>query len=35
MDKKEICLIVKAIAAGMLAACQTMTEEKETKDDER
>jgi hypothetical protein len=35
MDKKEICLIVKAIAAGMLDACQTMVEEKETKDDER
>jgi hypothetical protein len=33
MDKKEICLIVKAIAAGMLAACQTMTEEKETPDE--
>ena len=30
MDKKEICLIVKTIAAGMLAACQTMAEEKET-----
>jgi hypothetical protein len=24
MDRKEICLIVKVIAAGMLAACQTM-----------
>jgi hypothetical protein len=35
MDKKEICLIVKAIAAGILAACQTMAEEKEVKDDER
>ena len=35
MDKKEICLIVKAIAAGMLAACQTMSEEKGAKDDEQ
>ena len=34
MDRKEICLIVKAIAAGMLAACQTMAGEKEAKDDE-
>jgi len=34
MDKKEICLIVKAIAAGMLAACQTMAEEKETRDEQ-
>jgi hypothetical protein len=33
MDRKEICLIVKAIAAGMLAACQTMTEEKEMTDE--
>jgi hypothetical protein len=33
MDKNEICLIVKAIAAGMLSACQTMTEEKETRDE--
>jgi len=33
VDKKEICLIVKAIAAGMLAACQTMAEEKETHDE--
>jgi len=33
MDKKDICLIVKAIAAGMLAACQTMSEEKETSDE--
>ena len=34
MDRKEICLIVKAIAAGMLAACQTMAEEKETSDEQ-
>ena len=33
MDRKEIRLIVKAIAAGMLAACQTMAEEKETPDE--
>ena len=33
MDKKETCLIVKAIAAGMLAACQTMAEEKGTSDE--
>ena len=33
MDKKEICLIVKVIAAGMMAACQTMAEEKEIPDE--
>jgi hypothetical protein len=32
MDKKEICLIVKAIAAGMPAVRQTMAKEKETRD---
>ena len=33
MDKKEICLIVKAVAAGMLAACQTMESAKEATDE--
>jgi len=34
MDKKEICAIVKAVAQGMLKACDTM-EQEETKGDEQ
>ena len=34
MDKKEICLIVKAIAAGMMATCQTMEAEGKADDEQ-
>ena len=27
MDRKEICAIVKAVAQGMLKACETMEQE--------
>jgi hypothetical protein len=34
MDRKEICLIVKAIAAGMVTTCQTMEAESKADDEQ-
>lgn len=32
MDKDEVCKIIKAVAEGLLKACQTMEESKERPD---